>query len=230
MIKPNVFLLLPALLAIQVLAMEKTQESQHVKKQIIYFRSHLGYLYSQSEFLVFLAKENFDSQLHKPPSARVSTLSAESKRDQHNESILFEFKRALTRKADIMVVDKQCNSLMHLVLHNSWVPSRNLIKILLPGTLWLESNTQGNYAFDYLDPYEKHTETADLIIHDVMRFICKKKKINFKQIKQRYTQDQQYSMLKSYFAKITAYEHYWPQMTEKPTKNRLSTPLPMYKM
>ncbi|BDC35271.1 hypothetical protein Noda2021_12290 [Candidatus Dependentiae bacterium Noda2021] len=201
MTKNAVFGIISGLCLLQAECME-INESPALKKQIVYFRPQLGYLYSQSEFLIFLAKENFDSPLHKPPHSSSNPLSIQTKRQQHNESILFEFKRALARKADIMAVDKNCNSLMHLVLQNSWAPSRGLIKILIPATLWLEANTEGKCAFDYLEPHDKHAECADLIIHDVMRFICKKKKINFKKIISRYTKDEQFRMLKLYFAKM----------------------------
>lgn len=157
----------------------------------LYYRPYLGYSFAQSEFYLSLVGDDY--RLKKD----------ENHHKDHQDYILQQIKTALKGtpfgQADCMALDENKNSAMHLALMNNSAPSRSIIKLLIPTTNWLETNCSNEYAFDYFD-LTKHADFADLILYDVIRSLCFKKKISFRRFYQCATQHHIYSILRQFFS------------------------------
>lgn len=164
-----------------------TQCSQ-TQELVIYYRAQLNYSFAQSEYFLSVLSEERDE--------------SNTSITDHHRHITTEIKKCLSEspigRADCMALDHNKNSAMHLALMNKTVPSRSLIKLLLPATNWLEKNNNQEYAFDYFD-VEKHIAIAPILLYDVIRSLCFRKKINFKQFYQCANQKQIYSVLREFF-------------------------------
>ncbi|MFZ5954221.1 MAG: hypothetical protein ACOYT8_03955 [Candidatus Dependentiae bacterium] len=187
----------------------------------VYQRTGLHYNFSKSEFFLSLLGTNYLSEKHRPTSKIHITLSQKQIK-VHQNYILDQVKQLLKKTehdqniADCMALDKKKNSAMHLALANNIPPSRALIKILIPATNWLETNNDGFYAFDYFDPHYKHKEFVDLILYDITRTLCFKRKINFKRFYQCRSSHDIYKTVKEFFdtkgqTKLTNKNHKAPQ-------------------